>query len=184
MSKQRTMAIVAFMSGGMAMSIGVGMAAQSGGTPPFGGPTDTAFAKKVWKAMDGYQNWKMTTAVYKGQSPHGKFLRLYSTWVTVDGKSYPIIVKDNYGGRGVTMDRIKKNPSEWLKAVTIMLQREKGYDSDNQNWFWVKFSPKGDILTNPKGMKLAGRVAKGMPKGCISCHGQAGGGDYLFSNDE
>ncbi len=46
-------------------------------------------------------------------------------------------------------------------------------------------SPKdGTIKKNPKGMLLAGRVAKGMDKGCISCHSQAGGEDFLFSNDE
>ena len=38
-------------------------------------------------------------------------------------------------------------------------------------------------MSNPKGMKLAGRVAKGMPAGCISCHLSADDGDYLFFND-
>ncbi len=150
----------------------------------FGGEKDMDFAKKLWKAMKGYEDWKLTTPVYRGQSPHGKWVRLYSTWVTVDGKSFPIIVKNNYGGRGVTKERIKEKPAEWLKAVTIMLQREAGYDKDNQNWYWVKYAPDGKIAKNEMGMSLAGRVAKGMPKGCISCHSQAGGSDYLFSNDE
>ncbi len=48
----------------------------------------------------------------------------------------------------------------------------------------MKYGTAGTIEENEKGMKLAGRVAKGMPKGCISCHAQAGGSDYLFSNDE
>ena len=65
-----------------------------------------------------------------------------------------------------------------------MLQREPGYDADNQNWFWVKYAPDGNIEKNPAGKRLAGRVAKGAPKGCISCHLQAGGNDYLYSNDE
>ncbi|MFQ5495837.1 MAG: hypothetical protein ACE5EX_10705 [Phycisphaerae bacterium] len=153
-------------------------------TPPFGGSSDVAFAKKVWKAMDGYQHWKLTTPVYKGGSPHGKWVRLYATHVTVDGRAYPIIVKDNYGGRGVTKALVDKDPDAWLKAVTIMLQREEGYDTEDHNWFWVKFGKDGTILKNPKGMLLAGRVAKGMPKGCISCHAQAGESDFLFSNDE
>ncbi len=33
------------------------------------------------------------------------------------------------------------------------------------------------ILKNPKGMLLAGRVAKGMKKGCIACHTVLGGAD-------
>ncbi len=149
----------------------------------FGGGTDVAFAGKVWRAMDGYTDWKLSTEIYKGGSPHGKYVQLFSTWVTVDGRAYPIIIKDNYGGRGVTPDRAREDRSAWLKAVTIMLQREEGYDADNDNWFWVKYKPDGSIDKNEMGMKLAGRIAKGMPKGCISCHLQAGGGDYLFSND-
>ena len=30
---------------------------------------------------------------------------------------------------------------------------------------------------------LAGRVAKGAPKGCIACHRAAPGGDLVFNND-
>ncbi len=151
---------------------------------PFGGSDDAAFAKKIWRSMEGYEKWKLTTNIYKGTSPHGKWLRLYSTFITVDGKSYPIIVKDNYGGRGVTPERVKEKPEEWLKAVTIMLKREADYDSANQDWFYVKFDKSGNVLKNPKGMLLAGRVAKGATKGCISCHSQARGNDYLYSNDE
>ena len=65
-----------------------------------------------------------------------------------------------------------------------MLQREAGYDDDNDNWFWAKYAPDGSVMANPKGMKLAGRVAKGMPAGCISCHLSAEDGDYLFFNAE
>ena len=150
---------------------------------PFGGAQDVAFAGKLWKAMDGYRDWKLTTKVYKGASPHGKYVRLFSTWVTVDGKAYPIIVKENYGGRGVTLEAVEKDSSKWLKAITIMLQRAPGYDKDNQNWYWVKYGSDGAIDKNKMGAQLAGRVAKGMTKGCIGCHSQAGGDDYLFSND-
>lgn len=151
--------------------------------PNFGGPKDVAFANKLWKTIDGYKDWKLTTPVYKGASPHGKWVRLYSTFVTMDDKHYPIIIKDNYVGRGVTKEAIDEKPKQWLAAVTIMLQREKGYDKDNDNWFWAKYMPDGTLAKNPMGMQLAGRVAKGMPKGCISCHSNAGKGDYLFSND-
>lgn len=151
---------------------------------PFGGSRDVKFASKVWKAIRGYDEWKLTTEVYKGTSPHGKYLRLFSTYVKVDGKSYPIIVKDNYGGRGVTLEKVNKDRKGWLKAVTVMLKRDAGYDAENQDWFWAKYSPSGKIEKNPAGMSLAGRVAKGMNKGCISCHSQARGGDFLFSNDE
>ena len=151
--------------------------------PPFGDPENLQYATQVWGQMEDYQNWKLTTPVYKGASPHGKFLRMFSSFVTVDGIARPIIVKQNFGGKGVTAAAATQDPDKWLKAVTIMLQREAGYDDDNDNWFWVKFAPDGSIMKNPKGMQLAGRVAKGMPAGCISCHLSADGGDYLYFND-
>ena len=151
--------------------------------PPFGDPESLAYAADVWEQMDGYQAWKLTTPVYEGASPHGKFLRMFSSYVTVNGVAHAIIVKENFGGPGVSAQAATDDPSQWLKAVTIMLQREPGYDDDNDNWFWVKFAPDGSVMKNPKGMHLAGRVAKGMPAGCISCHLSAEGGDYLYFND-
>ena len=119
----------------------------------------------------------------RGASPHGKFLRMFSSDVTVDEIARPIIVKENYGGPGVSAKAATDSPEQWLKAVTIMLQREAGYDDNNENWFWMKYAPDGSVMKNPKGMQLAGRVAKGMPAGCISCHLSADGGDYLYFND-
>ncbi len=69
-----------------------------------------------------------------------------------------------------------------LMAVTVM-QKVRGYDPEDKDWFWVKFDPSGGVMKNPKGMSLAGRVAKGMNKGCIACHGNAGGEDFMFVND-
>jgi len=159
-------------------------ARAQGEEPAFGGSGDVAFAKELWKSMEGYRDWKLTTPVYEGSSPHGKFVRLWSTWVTVDKRAYPIIIKDNYGGRGVTAERATKDPSKWVNSVTIMLQREEGYDAEGQNWFYVKYGKDGTILKNKKGKLLAGRVARGARRGCMQCHIQAGGNDFLFSNDE
>ena len=63
-----------------------------------------------------------------------------------------------------------------------MFKREKGYDPESKNWFWAKYKPDGQLFVNPKGMQLAGRVAKGKPKGCIACHQAAPGGDFVFTN--
>ena len=104
------------------LTLALGLHAQGGGAASYGGAKDVAFAQKLWKAMDGYENWKLTTPVYKGGSPHGKWVRLYSTWVTVDGRSYPIIIKDNFGGRGVKQESASAEPAKWRKAITIMLQ--------------------------------------------------------------
>lgn len=138
---------------------------------PFGSEADTEFATMVWNAMDGYEEWLMKTDMYPGKSPHGKFLKMYYNVVHLAGKPYHIIVKDNF-------DAEKK-----LDAVTIMLQREAGYDTENNDWFWAKYKADGTIDRNPKNMALAGRVAKGMDTGCIFCHKEAIGNDYIFTND-
>jgi hypothetical protein len=65
-----------------------------------------------------------------------------------------------------------------------MAKREDGYDAKNGNWFWVKYKPNGNLHTNAKGMKLAGRVAKGMDKGCIACHQSASGNDLVFAHNK
>jgi hypothetical protein len=75
------------------------------------------------------------------------------------------------------------DPSKHLGAVTVMFKREDGYDADNQNWFWAKYLPDGSLDKNPKGMQLAGRVAKGADAGCIACHSTAEGDDYLFTSN-
>ncbi len=61
-----------------------------------------------------------------------------------------------------------------------MFKREKGYDTENKDWFWVKYKPNGSLHMNPKKMKLAGRIARGADKGCIACHKGADGDDMVF----
>jgi hypothetical protein len=138
---------------------------------PFGGKEDVDFASKAWKAMEGYQKWLVKSDMVPGKSPHGAFVQVYYSMVNVDGKPYHVIIKDNF------------TPGKKLAAVTVMIQREAGYDSDNHNWFWVKYDPDGAIGKNDQGMALAGRVAKGMDMGCIACHKGASGKDYIFIND-
>ncbi|MFC1718255.1 cytochrome P460 family protein [Candidatus Poribacteria bacterium] len=155
---------------------------------PFGGDADVAFANKLWEGIEGYTEWPIKSKVYVGQSPHGAYLRMYYNVVNLDGKPYHIIIKDNYMGKDaagneVDLETVAKSPQKYLAAVTPMVQREDGYDSDNNDWFYAKFNPDGTIAKNPKDMLLAGRVAKGMDAGCIACHKAAKGNDYLFVND-
>ncbi len=175
---------IAFFSLMFILITGLGINALAQKDMPFGGSDDVEFANKLWTAMDGYQDWPMRSGVYPGASPHGKFLKLYYNMVHVKGKPYHIVVKDNFGGEDATQEKVAESPGDYLAAVTIMLQREDGYDPDNNNWFWVKYGPDGKILTNPKGVALAGRVAKGTGQACISCHANAKGDDYLFTNDQ
>ncbi len=148
--------------------------------PPFGGPEDMDRASSLWSSMSGYRNWAPYPELggfQPGKSPHGKFLKYHINSLAARNPKNPgngsIIVKENY----------MEQRDGALAAITVM-QKIAGYDSENADWFWVKFDPEGNVMKNPKGMSLAGRVAKGMKQGCIACHNNAAGGDMLFINDE
>lgn len=153
---------------------------------PFGNETDLADAKKVWTASveAGFVGKDaIVTRPYKGMPPHGTILELMEKNVTIGDHTGALVIKKNYGGNGLTINDVIGDPDKYLKSVTIMFQREKNYDPENKNWFYGKYAPDGSLLKNPKDMPLAGRVAKGAPTGCISCHKAAPGGDFIFNHD-
>lgn len=147
---------------------------------PFGNADDVAYAKKLWTDLSKAGFNHTPAKLYVGGPPHGKVREV------LEGKinGQRVIVKRNYGGKGVSVKSVSGNRSKYLKAVTVMAKREAGYDSDNNDWFWVKYKADGSLHTNPKGMLLAGRVAKGMDKGCIACHKSASGNDMVFVHNK
>ena len=152
---------------------------------PFGGEEDVNYAKNLWKTMvdAGYAGeGRLMSRPYTGQHPHGAILDTISGQIALDGKLHQIIVKRNYGGEGVSVANVANDPARYLKAVTVMLKRP-GYDPETKDWFWAKFLTDGSLDTNPAGMMLAGKVAKGKPAGCIACHTAAPGGDMMFLRD-
>ena len=153
---------------------------------PFGTTSDVAYANELWSALKKNRlagDGRMVSTPYTGSHPHGAILDTLDGTLNVAGDRGAVIVKNNYGGEGVTKKSVADNPDKYLKAVTVMFKRP-GYDTDNKDWFWVKYAPDGKVMKNPKNMALAGRVAKGMPKGCIACHKAAPGGDMVFNHDK
>ncbi|WP_041279673.1 cytochrome P460 family protein [Desulfobacula toluolica] len=153
--------------------------------PPFGSEYDVAYSNALWKVLEKEKLVgpdQIRALPYEGMEPHGVILEQLSTNVTVNGHTGIVYVKANYMGDGMTRSKVVNDPDQYLVAVTVMFKREKGYDPDNQDWFWVKYKSDGSLFANPKGVMLAGRVAKGMNTGCIACHTGADGGDYLFNN--
>lgn len=173
----------------LVLALAVAMTTQAA---PFGGADDQSYAKSVWNALKRANlagDNAIQSVPYQGQPPHGAILETLESTVTVhnnqagpNGDTGIVIVKRNYGGEGVSKEAVANDPANHLKAITVMFKRE-GYDPENKDWFWVKFKPNGELHVNPKKMKLAGRVAKGMPQGCIACHSAAQGGDYVFNHD-
>ena len=154
--------------------------------PPFGGTDSVDYAGDLWSALEKASlagDKAIYSNPYKGQHPHGAVLDTISGKLKVGGHTGKVIVKRNYGGEGVSNRAVANDRAKYLKAVTVMFKRESGYDSENGDWFWAKYLPDGSLDKNPAGMQLAGRVAKGKPKGCIACHKAAPGGDMLFLTD-
>ena len=106
---------------------------------PFGKPNELAFAKLVWEAKVE-QNLARPRAVnaapYPGFPPmHGMILEIFFTKATIKGHTGELIIKRNYGGPGITRGKVANNRAKYLKAITVMFQREKGYDPKNKDWF-------------------------------------------------
>ncbi len=173
------------LSMGIALSVSAASHEEKAMMMDFSGADSVEYSQALWAAMSSANlvgSGSKNSAPYKGVHPHGAVLTNASSEVIVGGHLGKLIVKKNFGGEGVSTDSVASDPAKYLKAVTVMFQREAGYDADNQNWFWAKYTADGGLHKNDKGMQLAGRVAKGKPVGCISCHTAAPGGDYIFTN--
>jgi len=147
--------------------------------PQFGTKEDIAFAKDMWQKLSKKGFLGVHNHLYIGGPPHGKVREVVEG--VIDNNL--VILKTNYGGKNISIEKVKKNPNKYLKAITVMVKR-KGYDPEDKDWFWIKYAPNGKIVENKKGIKLAGKVAKGMPIGCIACHKSASGDDFVFSHNK
>lgn len=166
------------------LAVGLSFGAASAQDAPFGTDADADYAAQIWSVMDDLMltgEGMLRSFPYEGVAPHGMMLETFYTTGTIGGHTGDLIVKRNYGPEGVSADEVLADPAKHLGAVTVMFRREAGFDEDNQNWFWAKFLPDGSLDKNPKGMRLAGRVAKGAEQGCIACH--SGEDDYVFTSD-
>jgi hypothetical protein len=155
-------------------------------TAPFGSDADTAYAANLWEMMVEAKlagEDAIGAYPYPGTDPHGMMLETFYTRATIGDHDGALVIKRNYGPEGVTADEVIGDPAGHLGAITIMFQREDGYDADTRNWFYAKYLSDGTIDKNPAGMSLAGLVGKGADAGCIACHQNAGGDDYLFTTD-
>lgn len=71
-----------------------------------------------------------------------------------------ILVKENFS----------RNDRASLEGITVM-KRIAGYDPDNEDWFFARYSAGGSLTH-------AGKVAM-----CSDCHSSADGDDFSFLND-
>jgi len=156
-----------------------------------GTAADVAYAGRVWDALAAEKlvgpHSHPLRPFFGGAKPHGTILEVAYQDLTVAGHTGFVVVKRNYDGPGVSVDAVSRDRRRFLSSVTVMFRREKGYDPDNQDWFWVKYRPDGRLFERSTGRRkvaMAGRIVKGATPdtsgGCIYCHASAGGGDYVF----
>jgi len=137
-----------------------------------GAKMPAADGKDLWSYLqkvnyrESFTLWPGKGKLYRGKEPHGALLTTYVNEHALDairnGKGKmaadSIVVKENY------------KPDKTLAAITVMY-KVAGFDPAGGGWFWVKYAPDGKVL------------AEGTPKGCISCHGQRKGNDWLFTGE-
>jgi hypothetical protein len=142
---------------------------------------DNAYAAKVWQYMQQNKlvgDNRIRSYPFEGSRPHGSIQEVVATEANIAGHTGKLLVKHNYGAKDaltphqVYSDQQAKN----YVALTIMFQREKGYDKANNDWFWAEYNPDGSII-NYQGVDLSGR--SGM---CIGCHAPLGGNDREILN--
>lgn len=157
-----------------------GCAGEQEGGPPAGGDT-TPMAQQVpapdttaaglWGHLQGatyrdsWATWPGKGQLYQGREPHGMLLTTYLNALALDAVtnkagSLPIgaiVVKENYA------------PDSTFAAATIMYKAAAGYDTDNNDWFWLKRNADGTV-------EAQGRVAM-----CAGCHAQQKANDYIFT---
>lgn len=183
------LAIVAGLGAGSAM-VWVGATPQPAHAAEevfFGGDDDVAFAERLWRELAAVRLVganAITSRPYEGVEPHGAILMILQGDLTVGEHTGAVIVKNNYMGESVSVSSVADNPDLNLAAVTVMFRRAEGYDNENLDWFWAKYSSDGSLQTNPAGVRLAGRIGKNPEDACIACHKFAPGDDYVFLNDQ
>ncbi len=161
---------------------------------PFGAPDEVGYANQLWQQMAAARlvgpNAIQTTTYEGGTGLHTTTLVTVQGNITVNGNTGLAIVKKNFLGpdenTAATQDDVFAGTVGG--PVTVMYQREAGYDPDNQDWFWAVFTPAGDVVVNPLGMNMAGRIvgAGAMPDApfnCIACHTLAPGDDMVYLHD-
>lgn len=146
-----------------------------------GKAVDNAYAAKVWQYMVKNKlvgEGRIRSYPFEGSRPHGSIQEVISTEAKIEGEKGKLIVKHNYGAKEeLTPHKVySDDQADNYVALTIMFQREKGYDTTNSDWFWAEYNPDGSII-NYQGVDLTGRSEM-----CLGCHTPLGGKDREVLN--
>ena len=120
----------------------------------------------VLKPYTRWPRWPDKGKFYEGKHPHGALL---TTYVSRDAKK---IIKKKRGkfANGAFIVKENYTPDKTLGAVTVMYKVD-GYNPEAGDWFWVKYKPDGVV------------EKEGKVDGCINCHRDRSGNDWVFTGD-
>lgn len=162
MQKSSMLVAMAVLGAVLAGGLGTALAGEKG-LPAADGKAVYEYITKT----SPYQKWALFPGkdkLYEGKHPHGALLTTYvsaDALKAINGKAGmlpngAIIVKENY------------MPDKKLDAVTVMY-RVKGFDPEAGDWFWAKYTAKGEV-------EAAGKVAM-----CSGCHTAVIPNDWIFT---
>lgn len=146
----------------------------------YGTASDIALAKSLWQALvaNGLVGPdRIQIMPYVGEKPHGLIQQVYSRNIRVGDRTARVVVKVNHRAKKLTPLKAYNAPNKHLTGYTVMFANKPGYDPENLDWFWVAYTPSGNIAKGPGGVPIAGRVGKRSDVGCIGCHRVKGGKD-------
>lgn len=118
--------------------------------------------------QNNYTNWSLWPGKEKMQSsrePHGNYATTYiseTALASLDSKQGnmsegSIIVRESYN-------------SDKALANIYAMYKSSGYDPENNDWFWVTYSPDGNV------------EAEGKLETCLECHGFKNKNDFIFAS--
>ena len=149
--------------------------------PWYGKSNDVALALELWLALHANRVVgpdRINVRPFAGQKSPSIIRQVWAATIKVGDRRARAVVRANHTKPGATLAKVYDNPNAYLTSYTVMFQAEKGYDPKNNDMFWVKYAPSGQIDKNANGVAIAGRVDSPSGFGCVSCHRKLGGQDF------
>ncbi len=151
----------------------------------FGGPLDIARAEATWTELEAARlvgEQAITTPLLVAREPVGRLIEVLGAAIEVLGVPRRAFVKRLYAD--VDEAQIDADRGRHLIHSVVMVQAERGYNPQGDDWFFVRYGPAGAILPGPDGRLDAGRLHMDSDIGCMACHRAAPGGDFVFTTDD
>ncbi len=127
-------------------------------------------AQRLWKYMtvenpyQQYPSWPGKEGIYESTMPAGDILRLFLNDLALDTV---VNTRGMFPCGSLLIKEIYTDERE-VFLITVMY-KEKGFNPERNDWYWVKYEPDGSV-------EMEGKVEV-----CIECHVGVADNDYVFT---